>query len=76
MPAMPNRPTSELVQIANAGGGFFLIAVSRSTPELVQIASAARAGGARITFKGLTARSTAELVQIANAGQGAVYFED
>lgn len=70
------RPTLELVQIAQAGGGFELDARMRSTLDLVQIATAASRGGGTIVLKGLVLRSTLELVQIAQAGRGRVIFAD
>ena len=71
------KPTTEIIQIANAGGGFKLDASSRPTIELVQIASAASNKGARVVFSGISRnKTTVELIQIANAGGGSVSFED
>lgn len=69
------RTTAELIQIANAGGGFRLDAAVRTTAELIQIALAARNSGAQVTFAGLGVRTTAELLQIATAGKGVVILE-
>jgi len=74
--AFEKRHTTDLVQIAAAGGGFRLNAASRHTADLVQIAAAAGRSGARLTFLGLGSRQQVDLVQIASAGKGAVCFED
>ena len=63
--------TTDLVQIASAGGGFRLEAKTRMTSDLVQIAS----GGGTIFLSGMNTRMTTELVQIASAGKGYVIFE-
>jgi hypothetical protein len=68
------RQTTELIQIAGAGGGFVLDASLRPTADLIQIAGAAKRSGARLLFRGLTLRPTADLMQIAAAGGGAVQF--
>ena len=70
------RTTADLVQIANAGGGFRLDARTRTTADLVMIASAASKHQAHITFAGMSVRTTADLVQIAAAGKGAIVLED
>lgn len=70
------RPTADLIQIANAGGGFEIRVSVRPTADLVQIAAAAANGGGTIFMRGLAVRPTAELVQIARAGQGHVVFAD
>ena len=74
--ALDAKPTSELIQIAAAGGGFRLNAKTRSIADLVQIAAAAKNGGATVIFAGISARRTTDLVQIGAAGKGAVIFED
>lgn len=47
----------------------------RPTADLVQIAQAARASGAQVTFSGLNVRPTAELVRIGQTGAGVVVLE-
>jgi hypothetical protein len=69
-------PTDDLIQIANAGGGFRLDATHRYPDELVQIASAAKNGGATVIFYGMSRCYTHDLIRIATAGKGAVIFED
>jgi hypothetical protein len=69
------RSTSDLIQIASAGGGFRLEAKLRSTHDLIKIAAAAANKGSRLTFSGLNIRSTADLIQIASAGKGCVILE-
>jgi len=70
------RVTDDLVRIAAAGGGFRLDASHRLTDDLVRIAAAARNGGARLFFSGMSARLTDDLVRIGAAGKGSVVFED
>jgi hypothetical protein len=43
-------PIDDLIQIANAGGGFRLDATHRYPDELIQIATAAKNGGATVIF--------------------------
>jgi hypothetical protein len=64
------------MQIASSGGGFRLAAGTRTTHDLMQIASAAHEGGATVIFSGMTTRPTVDLMQIASSGQGSVLFED
>lgn len=73
--AIKTMHTSELVQLAAAGGGFKINISSRPLGEIIQIAAAAR-GKARLTITGIASRPVAELVQIAAAGSGSVEFED
>lgn len=73
---MSLRPTLELVQIVQAGGGIDIDASRRPTLELVQIAHAAASSGAGVVFRGLQLRPTLELVQIAHAGKGRVCLAD
>jgi hypothetical protein len=72
---MAIKSTTELVQIAAAGGGLRFPASVKSTTELVQIASTAAGRGSRIVLTDAGAKSTMELVQIASAGKGCVLFE-
>lgn len=65
---------SELVQIANAGGGVPMSAKMKSVDELVRIASAASGSGARINLRDLKSKSVADLVRIASAGKCNVVF--
>ncbi len=66
----------DLIRIAQAGGGFRLNATHRYPNELMQIATAAKTGGATVIFSGMSAHYTDDLIQIATAGKGAVIFED
>lgn len=68
--------TSDLIKIANAGGGFRLDAKTRLTDELVHIAAAAKNGGATVIFSGTGIFPTHDLIQIGAAGKGSVIFED
>jgi hypothetical protein len=69
-------PIDDLIQIANAGGGFRLDATHRYPDELMQIATAAKNGGATVIFSGMSRYYTNDLIRIATAGKGAVIFED
>lgn len=69
------KTTSELVQIAAAGGGLRLKASAKTTSELVQIAAAASNKQAMISLTNANSKTTSELVQIAAAGKGCVVFE-
>jgi hypothetical protein len=69
-------PIDDLLQIANAGGGFRLDATHRYPDELIQIATAAKNGGATVIFYGMSRYYTNDLMRIATAGKGAVIFED
>jgi hypothetical protein len=69
------RPTSDLIQIARAGGGFILDAQLRNTSDLIQIAKAASETNARIVLRGMQMRSTADLIAIGRAGNGSIVFE-
>ena len=68
--------TDDLIRIANAGGGFRLGAAHRYLDELVEIAAAAKTGGATVIFSGMARHYTDDLIRIATAGQGSVIFED
>ena len=46
-------PVDDLIRIANAGGGFRLDATHRYPDELVEIAAAAKTGGATVIFSGM-----------------------
>ncbi len=70
------KPQHELVQLLNAGASFSIDAALKPQHELVQMANAVRAGGGRLTLRGLVLRPQHELVQISNAGKGCVHFED
>ena len=69
-------PIDDLIQIASAGGGLRLDATHRYPDELMQIASAAKKGGATVIFYGMARYYTNDLLRIATAGKGAVIFED
>ena len=69
-------PVDDLIRIANAGGGFRLDATHRYPDELMQIATAAKTGGATVIFSGMSAHYADDLIQIATAGKGSVIFED
>jgi DNA replication protein len=69
-------PIDDLLQIAKAGGGFRLDATHRYPDELMQIATAAKNGGATVIFYGMARYYTNDLIRIAAAGKGAVIFED
>lgn len=70
------RPIEDLIKIASSGGGIETRVAVRPTPDLVRLAAAAAAGGARVYLRGLATRPTADLVQIAAAGRGHVVFAD
>jgi len=76
MMSFGKMPVDDLICIAHAGGGFRLDAAHRYPDELVQIATAAKAGGATVIFSGMAAHYTDDLIRIATAGQGSVIFED
>ena len=69
-------PVDDLIRIANARGGFRLDATHRYPDELMQIATAAKTGGATVIFSGMARHYTDDLIRIATAGKGAVIFED
>ena len=69
-------PIDDLIRIANAGGGFRLDATHRYPDELMQIATAAKTGGATVIFSGMSTYYTDDLIRIATAGRGSVIFED
>ena len=70
-----SRPTTELIKIASAGGGFKLWAASRPTEDLINIAAAAAYGQAQVTICGMGSRPTDDLISIAFAGRGFIKFE-
>lgn len=74
--AIKTMNTSDLVQLAAAGGGFTISAQGRPASDLVTIAAAASNKGARLVIVGVGSRVLSELVQIAAAGKGCVSFED
>ena len=74
--SLEKMPIEDLIRIANAGGGFRLDATHRSLDELMQIATAAKTGGATVIFSGMSTYYTDDLIRIATAGQGSVIFED
>jgi hypothetical protein len=63
------------MKIVSTGGGIRMDGSQRSTQDLMKIASAAKARGARVTFTNMAHRTTDELMQIGSAGQGQVSFE-
>jgi hypothetical protein len=67
---------ADLVAIASNGGGLDMDAKSRTTTDLVMIASTASGKDAKCVFRGLTTRALADLVMIAAAGKGCVMFVD
>jgi hypothetical protein len=74
--AFTTRNTDELIRIAAAGGGFRLVAGVRTTDDLIRIAAAAKSGGARVYFSGMSTRITEDLIRIGAAGKSSVVFED
>ena len=76
MMSLGKMPMDDLIRIANCGGGFRLDAKHRYPDELIQIATAAKTGGATVIFYGMSAHYTDDLIQIATAGKGSVIFED
>ena len=74
--SLGKMPIDDLIQIASAGGGFRLDATQRYPDELMQIATAAKNGGATVIFYGMSRCYTHDLIRIATAGKGAVIFED
>jgi DNA replication protein len=71
---MNQRPTDDLIRIANSGGGMILNASTMMTSDLIRIANAASGSGARITIAEIGTRPTGDLIRIANAGKGCVAF--
>ena len=69
-------PVNDLIRIAHAGGGFRLDTTHRYPDELMQIAAAAKTGGATVIFSGMSVHYTDDLIRIATAGKGSVIFED
>jgi DNA replication protein len=76
MMSLGKMPVDDLIRIAQAGGGFRLDAAHRYPDELMQIATAAKTGGATVIFSGMSAHYTDDLIRIATAGKGSVIFED
>jgi hypothetical protein len=74
--SLGKMPIDDLIRIANAGGGFRLDATHRYPDELMQIATAAKTGGATVIFSGMSTYYTDDLIRIATAGKGSVIFED
>jgi len=74
--SLGKMPIDDLVRIAQAGGGFRLDATHRYPDELMQIATAAKTGGATVIFYGMSTYYTDDLIRIATAGKGSVIFED
>jgi len=70
------KTTHEIIQLASVGAGFRMDASTRSTVDLIQIASAASKHGAQVVFVGLNTRSQVDLIQIASVGKGSVFFAD
>ena len=70
-----DRSTDDLVKIAAAGGGLILDGETKSTDELIQIASAAAESEGLVTISNVGEKNTDELIQIAAAGDGSVIFE-
>jgi hypothetical protein len=68
------RSLEDVIQVAQAGGGFTMHASARRTEDLVRIAQAAAGSGVKVTFTGLETRRTEDLVKIALAGRGEVSF--
>jgi len=64
------------VTIVDAGCGIRLDAGVRHTEDLLRIAAAAKASGARVIFSGMSVRQTADLTLIGAAGGGRVLIED
>lgn len=69
------KMTKQILRIVAAGGGVILNAQEKTTPQLVQIASAAAGSGATVILKNADTKTTEQLVQIATAGNGRVIFE-
>lgn len=67
--------TTQLISIANAGGGLIIDAQRFTTTNLVSIANASRRSGAKITLTNLRGKTTTNLISIANAGQGNIVFD-
>ncbi len=76
MMSLGKMPLDDLIRIAHAGGGFRLDAAHRYPDELMQIATAAKTGGATVIFSGMSVHYTDDLIRIATAGKGSVIFED
>jgi len=76
MMILGKMPVDDLIRIANARGGFRLDATHRYPDELMQIATAAKTGGATVSFSGMARHYTDDLICIATAGKGSVIFED
>lgn len=74
--SLKSKLTSDLVQIAAAGGGMRLDIGSKLTSDLVQIAAATKRGGGMLFLQGANKKLVSDLVQIAAAGGGHVVFED
>jgi hypothetical protein len=75
MMRLGKMPVDDLIRMANAGGGFRLDATHRYPAEPMQIATAAKTGGATVIFSGMSAHYADDLIQIATAGKGSVIFE-
>ena len=65
-----------LIRIVAAGGGLRIDGKARFTEDLIRIAAAASAKGARITISGMSTRGLEDLIRIGAAGKGTVSFED
>ena len=70
------RGFSELILIAQVGGGFTIDANYFNHDDLILIAQAAGKGGARIHILNVSSKTQDELIEIAQAGKGAVVFQD
>ena len=70
------RTTTDLINIANAGGGLVLDASKKTTSELINISNACSISGSILILKNTSAKTTSELINIANANKGHVIFED
>jgi hypothetical protein len=67
---------ADVMRIAGGGGGLTMAVGTRSVDDLVRIAGAASARGARIVFTCMTTRAIDDLVRVGGAGKGAIVFED
>jgi DNA replication protein len=68
--------TSDIIQIAKAGGGLRLDVSQRLTSDLVNIARVASDKKVMIFMTNANKKLTSDLISIANAGAGYVIFED
>ncbi len=68
--------TSDLIRIANAGGGMVIDARGMLAADLVRIANASASRGTGIIkIKNSGSCLTNDLIRIANAGKGNVIFD-